>query len=55
MNEYLTAHRTDHQKRHVQTCVKSMRLRSKIDNFLTDYDLRMCKNWPILLRFTQSV
>ena len=39
----------------VQTCVKHMHLRSKIENFLTDHDLRVHKNWPILLRFTQIV
>ena len=35
----------------VQTIVKRMRLRSKIENFLTEHDLRMRKNWPMLLRF----
>ena len=39
----------------VQTCVKRMRLRSKIENFLTEHDLRVRKNWPMLLRFTRSV
>ena len=39
----------------VQTCVKRMHLRSKIENFLTDHDLCMCKSWPILLRFTWSM
>ena len=39
----------------IQTCVKRMRLRSKIDNFLTDHVLRVRENWPMLLRFTRSV
>ena len=39
----------------VQTCIKRMRLRSKIENFLTEHDLRVRKIWPMLLRFTRSV
>ena len=35
----------------VQTIVKRMRLLSKIENLLTEHDLRMRKNWPRLLRF----
>ena len=43
------------QLKFVQTCVKRMHLRSKIENFLTNHVLRVCKNWPMLLRFTRSV
>ena len=32
-----------------------MRLRNKIENFLTDHVLRVRKNWPMLLRITRSV
>ena len=39
----------------IQTCIKCMHLCSKIENFLTDHVLCVHKNWPILLRFTQSV
>ena len=39
----------------VQTSVKRLHLCSKIKNFLTDHNLCVRKNWPILLRFTRSV